>query len=380
MNSKKWMGISIIILAILALGYTVIIQRKSISASKTLRVGVLIPLTGKFANYGEDIKNALELGKRSLQNTQGISIELVYEDSAADPKTAVPAAVKLIEVEKAAFVIGGPGSSANLAAAPLFEKHHIPFLPVSNAPRLENAGIYIFKMLSSIYPELDIALPELQSERIQRISIIYDSASDTLTLGKDYLTKILVQAGGTVAISEGYDSKSTIDFRSTLTKIKGSSSDAVYLFSADKDGGSIIRQARELGLSIPFYGWGAQNTAEFFNAAGNFSEGMTITDVPFSCEDTKAERTIRYCSEYKNTYNNRIPLMFGARAYDTLVLSAERYAQGTPDDKVRQFIENMTRIRNYQGISGTVDIDKNGNAEDKVFVIRVAKNGAFVQK
>ncbi len=380
MHIKKWTGLGTIVLIIFLIGFAVFSQINSLNSAKTLRIGALIPLTGKFAHYGEDIKNALELGKKYLQDTKAMKIQIIYEDSAADPKIAVPAVVKLIDIEKVSFVIGGPGSSANLAAAPLFEKKGVPFFPVSNAPRLKEAGKYIFRMLSSIYPELDAVLPELKSAHINRLAIIYDSASDTQVLGKEYLEKIFTQAGENVAFSEGYDSKSSTDFRTILAKVKSTHPDAIYLFSVDKDAGTIVRQAHELGLTIPFYGWESQNTAEFFRTAGNTATNVTITDVPFSCENSSSEQVLKYCSDYKTTYANRSPLMFGARAYDTLLLGASFLRYGGENANSEQFIEDMTHVREYKGISGTLDVDVDGNVEDKIFLIRTVRNGAFIQK
>src|SRR3989344_2370493 len=83
--------------------------------TSTVKMGALLPLSGKFANLGEDIRNGLELAKNEIKVAKGMNFEIVYEDSAADPKVALPAAQKLITVDKVPFVFGGPGSSGNLA-------------------------------------------------------------------------------------------------------------------------------------------------------------------------------------------------------------------------------------------------------------------------
>lgn len=379
MSLKKWIITLCIVVIIAIAGYVVAPQSQHPQKQSVVRIGVLVPLTGKFANYGEDIRNALELAKRDFKSKRGISLELIYEDSAADPKAAIPAAMKLIEIDKVAFIIGGPGSSANLAVAPLFEKNKIPFFSVSNAPKLNNAGEYIFKMLSDIYPENEVMLKELLSQNKKHIALLYDSSSDTQTLGKDYVSKNIEGVGGSILIAEGYNSKTTTDFKSSLTKIKELNPDALYLLSVDKDAGIIVRQARELGISFPLVGWSSLNSSEFFHGAGSSAENTLITDLPFSCSDQDQEKATSYCVEYKNAYNGRDPALFGARAYDALLITASLWTEKSKGN-MSDFLRLLPEIDAYRGISGVLDIDKEGNVHDSVFVLRVVKNGSFIKK
>src|SRR3989338_1342421 len=116
-----------------------------------IKIGALLPLTGTFAQLGEDVKNGLEIAREEIKTRYGIAFDIVYEDSSADPKVSVLAASKLINIDKIGVVVGGPGSSANLAAVPIFEKNKTIFIAISATPKLNEAGEYIFK----VHPDSD---------------------------------------------------------------------------------------------------------------------------------------------------------------------------------------------------------------------------------
>ncbi len=81
-------------------------------AIETLKIGVLLPLTGFVAGPGEDAKQGLELyfdqfGDGSTVEVGGVSIEFVLEDTASDPAVALTAATKLLEVDDVDIIIPG---------------------------------------------------------------------------------------------------------------------------------------------------------------------------------------------------------------------------------------------------------------------------------
>src|SRR4051812_9435531 len=69
-----------------------------------IKVGGLLSLTGNFATYGEDMRNALELAAKDIERNEKIKIDLVVEDATSDPTTAVQGASKLINIDKIPLV------------------------------------------------------------------------------------------------------------------------------------------------------------------------------------------------------------------------------------------------------------------------------------
>lgn len=123
------------------------VNKKTITpnpAQKTIKVGVITPLTGEAAAWGNWVKNSLNLAK---QKTDASSIELIYEDSMCDPKTGVSAYNKLKNTNGVELVTGFVCSSVALAVAPLAEGDGITMITTgASATDLKDAGEHIFNM------------------------------------------------------------------------------------------------------------------------------------------------------------------------------------------------------------------------------------------
>ncbi len=352
------------------------------NSSGTIKIGALIPLTGKFASYGEDIRNGMTLALEDIKAKGGGNFELVFEDSAADPKVAVPGARKLIDLDKVPVVIAGPGSSGNLAVAPMMEESHTIFMAISATPKLNDAGEYIFKINPDIEPEVERSVKFMFDKGFRNVGLIYDSSSDTQVTGKEYFENRFRELGGSVVDSEGYDAKSVADFRSIFAKIKSKKPDALYFLAVEKVAGLAVKQAREIGITKPIVSWAAANGEEFFRGAGASAEGMMITDYPFSCVSGTPE-AMNYCRRYEEKFGGRQPQHFGADAHDVLTILSSLFQDDTgkhiqsSDGFKKLVMENFTS-KQYKGVGGELSFDDKGNIRDKEFVFRVARSGKFV--
>ncbi|OHB24513.1 MAG: hypothetical protein A2542_00715 [Parcubacteria group bacterium RIFOXYD2_FULL_52_8] len=350
------------------------IQKKEVISGQPLRVGVLLPLTGKFSNLGEDLKNALLMASSDI-NKNGQKVQLTFEDSAADPKVAVLGAAKLLDANSVQLIIGGTGSSANLAVAPIMEMRKTPFFPLSATSKLNSAGTYTRKLLPDMDGEASKIAAYAFAQGARKVAILYDTSSDTHVIGKDVFSTVFSGLGGTITLVQGYDSKTTADFRSVLTRVKDVGPDAIYALAIEKVGGPLVKQARELGLTQPLYGFSALESDEFFNGSGLAAEGVVITAQPFSCDGAVAMQ--KYCLAFKASYPGRQPLLYGAVGYDllfALALASEKYS---PDfSKIIDEYKNNPSVYN---LNGTPQLDAHGNVRTVDFTMRIVRDAKFVE-
>lgn len=121
--------------------------------AKEIKIGVIFPLTGDAAIWGQNDKEGADLATEEINNPGGITgkkIRLIYEDSQANPGMGVSAFKKLIEVEKVPAVIGDIASSVTLAIAPIAQEKRVVLLsPGATAPKLSEAGPYFFRIWNS---------------------------------------------------------------------------------------------------------------------------------------------------------------------------------------------------------------------------------------
>ena len=367
-----WIGIVILLLV----GGAVYSLKTEKKETTQIKIGALLPLTGKFANLGEDVRNGLELARNDIKAAKGIDFEIVYEDSGGDPKTATVSANKLVHFDKVALIIAGPGSSANLAVVPLLTRNtddKVVFIAISSTPKLNTAGPHVIKAQHDIDVEARQMAEYMFGAGIRTAGVMFDSTSDTLITGKDVFSNAFLEKGGSVT-AEGYEGKGVPDFKTQLTKLKAHKPDALYFLAVEKLAGPMVKQARELGLSQPVFGFSALESQDFLAGAGEFAEGVSFTALPFSCDG--AARMRQFCEDYRSLHGGRSPLAYGAYGYDILSRIADAVSDGTLDkEKVIASFEGTE----FDGVNGTLVFDREGNIEIPYFPLRTVKDGKFVE-
>lgn len=375
---KSVVWATVVAILLIALGWWWYADSR-VNEPSVIQIGALIPLTGKLASYGEDMQNALTLAQEESGETGKGLLRVIFEESGADPKTSLSGSRKLIDIDNIPLVIGGPGSSAALAVAPIFQEKKIIFIPTSNTSKLNTAGDYIFKANPDVDVEAKKMVAYARKRGFRNIAILYDSANDTTTTGATVFREQFTEPGESVVFFEGMDSKITTDFRTQLTVLKKLKLDAIYVVINGKQTGTAIRQARELGLATPFLGWSSHNDPELFTSAGASAEGIVIVDQPFSCEGTSVMRN--YCAKYKERFAGRTPTSYGVTAYDVFRIISDVLAKNRSSafgDTEKRLIQEAFTSKTYEGVSGTLTFDAEGNIRDKDFVFRVAKDGKFM--
>lgn len=368
---KNWL-LAVVALALVAV---ILIVLKSPSTAPDLKVGVTLPLSGTFAPFGEDIKNGLEMARDKIKRDEGLNFEFIYENSESDAKKALPAAQKLVNIDKVDLIISGPGSTANLVIAPFMESKKVPFIAISSTSKLNTAGRYVIKAQRDIDAEAKRMAEYIYSKNLRTAGILYDVTSDTMTIGKDVFIGTFEKLGGAVKVTEAYDSKSSsADYRAQITKIKAAAPEAVYILANAGVGGPIVKQIRKLGLSQPIFGFSGLQTEEFLSGAGENAEGVVYTALRFSCNEAQAMKD--YCEGYAGRFNGRVALQYGAHAYDIAnILAAELSKKGslTADEIVGIF-----EGKSYEGVNGRLAFDPEGNIVANDFVIRTVRDGQYV--
>jgi branched-chain amino acid transport system substrate-binding protein len=341
-----------------------------------VKIGVLFPMTGDAASYGEKGKKAIELATEEINAKGGVKVTAIFEDSRAEPKTGVTAAQKLISVDKTPVIVGDVVSSVTLAIAPIAEKAQVVVIaPTSSAPAITNAGKYIYRVWPSDLIE-GTKIAELAAEKgFKNIAILHLN-NDYGSSIADIFKKTLETKGGKVTLNEGYLDKAT-DFRAALTKIAGLKPDAIYVAGYFADTSRILKQSKELGIKSQFLGTTAIEDPEFLKLAGNTAEGMIYPlATGFDPTIIKTPKVEAFVSAYKKKYNTE-PGWVEAHSYDAFML-AYKSATSTNSQATGTTIQTyLDSNQDYEGVTGKIAFDKNGDVLKPV-VFKTIKNGKFV--
>lgn len=327
-----------------------------------VRVGVLLPLTGEAAAYGEKGRKAVELAVDQVNAEGGINgrrVEVVFEDSAADPKTGATAMQKLVHSDGCVAVVGDVVSAVTLVAAPIAERNQVVLLsPTSSAPAITNAGEYVYRIWPSDLAE-GRAVAELAARRgYKRVAVLHMNNEYGVAISNIF-RETFERAGGAVVSAQGYAPDAT-DFRTALATAKAAKPDAVYVAGYFADSATVVRQAREIGLSVQFLGTTAVEDPKFLELAGEAAEGFIYplaTGFDASSEEPTAKA---FVTAYRQRFGSD-PAWVEAHCYDAFMLLC-RAMKGVSGDLTGASLKKaIDSLGEYPGVTGVIKFDENGD-------------------
>lgn len=338
-----------------ALGCGMLLALPQAQAQDKIQIGLSAPLTGDFAEYGNNFKSGALLAVKQVNQAGGLhgkQIELVTLDSRGDPKEGVIIAQKFVSNPKILAVAGDFSSAVSIAAAPLYNAGKLVNMsPTAVHPDYTRTGPFIFRGGATAKSEGGFdGRWTAKDLGFKRIALIYLN-DDAYNAYAKAFTEIAIANGGTIVASEKYAAGEK-DFTASLTKIKAANPDVLYVGTRWSDGAGITVQTRKLGLSAPLVSMGAVVNQEFLKATGPAAEGLRASTAFFAADPRPAAR--RFVSAFQAEYN-AIPLDFAALAYDTTSMLLDAIRRGGEDrDKVRAA---LTATKDFDGATGVFNFD-----------------------
>ena len=366
-KQNQWLLPTIIVIAlVIIIGGLVWWQggKDVITTEQTIKIGVIAPMSGDAASYGEYAINALKLGVEDFNKENKLKFDVVYEDGKCDGKEALTAFNKLINVDKVKYVIGGFCSGETLAIAPVAEQNKIILISAgSGSPDITNAGDYIFRTLASDdYTAKEIAKLAIKNGD-NKIVLLTENVDYPQTLKKAFKNYYTSQKGE-IVLDETFASNAT-DFRTTISKLKNQNIGSLYLVANTyKTAALVLKQMKELDYKPKIYtseGTLSEEALKYYDASyRDLLEGAIFTQPKF---DEKNPKTAALLAEYKARYGSTegpIPSSYLATHYDAVFLLGEAIRKSGDDTtKVKDYLYG---IKNWPGTIGNFSFDKNGDA------------------
>ena len=378
-NSKKHWLIILMLLTII-----VGCQRQSngnagkqkVDNENNLRIGVIFPLTGDAASYGDKGRKAIELSVDEINSSvsTGMKVSAIFEDSRAEPKMGVAAIKKLIDVNKVSAVVGDIVSAVTLPAAPIAESNKVLLMaPTSSAPALTNAGDYIYRIWPSDLVE-GTAIATFAIDHGYRSAAILHLNNDYGQAIADIFKKTFEGKGGKVLLNEGYLANAT-DFRTVLAKIKNAKPDVIYVAGYYADTSVILKQAKELAIKAQFLGTTAIEDDKFLELAGTAAEGIIYPLATGFDPASNSPVVQAFVKAFETKYGYK-PGWVEAHCYDAFKLVYTAASQVKGPINGTQIKDKIDQMGEYKGVTGIIKFDKNGDVIKPV-VFKIVKNGKF---
>jgi branched-chain amino acid transport system substrate-binding protein len=355
---------------------TLALTLTAIGGPPTMKVGEVDPLTGGVSQFGIGCHRGFQLAFEQINAEGGIlgqKVELITEDDQSKPGQSATAVRKLITQDKVAAILGDATSSATLEAAPIAQSNKIPMMtPTATNPRITEVGDFIFRVcfLDEFQGRMlaRFAREKLKAQKIFTLTDVkQDYSVDLLKFFKDEFTKL----GGTIVGEQSYSTGDT-DFRAQLTPIRAAKPDAVYVPGYYQEVALIVKQGRQIGLTMPFIGCDGWANQALIEIGGKAVNGCFFTN-HFSPDD-QSPIVKSFVAKYQEKYGTP-PDTFSALGYDAarLLSGAIQHAGSAGPAAVR---DALARTADFQGVTGQISFDANRNASKPGLIVTV-KDGKF---
>ncbi len=364
-----WIVVALIVIGGIWYG----VGRKS-QKEGVIKIGVIGPLIGSVAEYGQNVKNAIDLATEEINNAGGIKgrkIQLIYEDSGScEPTKGVTAIQKLINIDKVSIVIDEACSSVALAEAPIAEENKVLLmLPTATNYKIKEAGDYIFRIIPSDAFQGKRIAELVISEGHRKVAVIYINNDYGFGLKKVFKEEFEKNRGEIVIVET--HGTGEIDFRSLISKVKGMNPEAIFLADLPTEGALILKQLKELGVDVPVYASEGMKDDVVIQTARSAVENLIVV---FPSQ-LRGENYGKFEQSYKDRYG-KTPESYAVYGYDALkLLGGVIERVGSDAAKVKDGLYN---IKGYEGVTGIINFDSFGERIGAEYSIYIVKNGQFV--
>jgi branched-chain amino acid transport system substrate-binding protein len=344
-----------------------------------IAVGEFGSMTGTTAAFGTSTDHGVQLAIDEINAAGGVlgkKIKVYLEDDQSKPEE-VPAVVsKLIEQNKVVALLGEVASSRSLAAAPLAQRAKIPMIsPSSTNPEVTKKGDYIFRMCYlDDFQGAAMARFAFNSLGKKKGAILQDVKNDYSVGLAKFFSDEFTKLGGTIVGNERYEEGNT-DFRAQLTKIKSTQPEFIFVPGYYSEAAKIAKQARDLGITVPFIGGDGWESAKLFEIGGKSVDGSFYGNHYFAGDPSP--EVANFVQKFKERYGEQ-PDSMAALGYDAAKLLADSIKRaGTTDgDALRK---TLAETSGWQGVTGTMSFDENRNPVKPIVILEI-KDGQLALK
>ncbi|HLC21412.1 MAG TPA: ABC transporter substrate-binding protein [Candidatus Methylomirabilis sp.] len=344
-------------------------------AQDSVKIGFFAPITGPVAADGASAKQSVELAVKDVNAAGGIKgkkIELIVYDDRLNPQEAVAIANKLIEKDQVVGVVSGSYSGPTRVTAPIFAKAGVPMVAgYAVHPDVTKAGESNFR--NGFLGEVEggaageYAVKVLKSKNPAVINMDNDFGRE-ISAG---FIKRAEKLGAKVVIQQVYKYPGEKDFRPFLTRMKDAKPDLIFAAGYYDVAALIVRQAKELGITVQILAEEGFDSPKFIELAGKDAEGVIIaTNLD---RDDPRPVVQNFLKNYRQAYNID-PDMVGASSYDAFMILVNAIERAGTDQKA--VIKALLETKDYNGLTGKLSRFFKGEVVKPV-QFQIVKNGKF---
>ena len=348
--------------------------------AKEVKIGLVLPLTGSIAAYGQDVLAGIELANKldsKLKN--GDTVKLVIADTKGDKIESGTAATRLVAQDQVLALIGEAITTNTMQVISVAESKKVPMVaPVASGDKLLEKKKYASrvcfmdsfqgaKFADYAFNELGFktAIIVIDQVNVYSVGLAKVFEQEFSKKGGKVLKKMMISAGDK-------------DFKAVVSQFNSLNADFVYMPVYHPEAALIAKQARSVGFNKPFGAADGVNNQTFIELGGEAVNGTIFTDsFDYNNPTTKLGRDFIKAYE-KEKKTKAVPAFsaMGADAYYVIIEAMNSCANDLNSECINSAIHKTS---NFESVGGLINIDQSGNASRSV-VIKEIQNGKQVYK
>jgi branched-chain amino acid transport system substrate-binding protein len=361
-------------------------------SDKTVKIGIIAPLSGSLTALGLGIKNGADLAVKQAneqKKIKGWKVALAPEDDTAVPDVGANAATKLSDDKSVMAVIGSLNSSVAEKVAPILNPAKVVMVsPANTNPSLTQGNDpnnkvrpfeYYFRVATTDLIQGPFAANfAYETAKKRNVVVIHDKKTYGQGLALQFKAQF-EKLGGKVPTVETVEPDDK-DFSAVLSKIKRLNPDMIY-FGGEYPAASLLTsQADQQGLKVPLMGGDGIYSGTFISVAKAAGEGDFATSVGAPTEQLPTAKS--FVDAYKAAGYADPYEAYGAYSYDAANVIIAALAKVLPDadeinDELRVKFRQAVQDGSIDGVTGKVAFDQFGDTTTRVLTVYKVENGAW---
>ena len=345
-----------------------------------VKIGHVGPTSGAIAHLGKDNENGARMAIEEL-NAAGVMIdgkkvtlELLAEDDAGDPKQGTAVAQKLVD-SKVAGVIGHLNSGTSIPASKIYSDAGIPQIsPSATNPTFTRQGFKTTFRVVADDTQLGGTLGKYAVGTLKgkAIAVIDDRTAYGQGVAEEF-TKAVEAAGGKVVAKEFTTDKAT-DFNTILTTIKGKKPDVVFFGGMDAVAGPMLKQMKSLGIKAKFMGGDGICSTELVKLGGDaIADDQVYCAEAGGVEGEAKAGMEEFKTKFKAKYNADVQV-YAPYVYDSLKIMVAAMVKANSADPAK-YLPVLAATTDYKGVTGPITFDQKGDIKNGALTLKTIRAG-----
>ncbi|WP_290489959.1 MULTISPECIES: ABC transporter substrate-binding protein [unclassified Aerococcus] len=348
--------------------------------NETFNVGGNFGLSGAFSAYGTAINDGAALAFKEINEDGGVlgkEVNYISVDNKSDATESTTQTARLIDEENISVLVGSDTTGSTEAQIQTATDASVPIVApaaTGDSLTLDSSGNvleYVYRVPFQDAFQGSVLAEFANQEGYETAAIIQDNSSD---YGQNLAAEFDDIFEGEVVGTESYVSGDT-DFNSILNNIASKDPDVIFIAGYYTEGGSIVKQAREMGIESAILapdGFGAE---EFVELAGAENVNNFYYTAHYTTGEGATDKTTEFVEAFEAEYGST-PNMFDALGYDAAYLVADAAERAGEDDR-QAITDALAETTDFEGVTGTFSIDENHNPVKTAYIIEM-ENGEEV--